>query len=95
MCLRRVSLAQANSYPQVVEALKEMSEVVECHFITGNHALLLKIYCFDHDHLMEILVNTIQNIPSVMKTETWVSLDQAIERQVWVKDYPNASPHGK
>jgi len=90
-----VSLAQANSYPQVVEALKEMSEVVECHFITGNHALLLKIYCFDHDHLMEILVNAIQNIPSVMKTETWVSLDQAIERQVWVKDYPNASPHGK
>ena len=90
-----VSLAQANSYPQVVEALKKMSEVVECHFITGNHALLLKIYCFDHDHLMEILVNTIQNIPSVMKTETWVSLDQAIERQVWVKDYPNASPHGK
>ncbi|HOG42008.1 MAG TPA: Lrp/AsnC ligand binding domain-containing protein [Bacteroidales bacterium] len=90
-----VSLAQANSYPQVVEALKKMSEVVECHFITGNHALLLKIYCFDHDHLMEILVNTIQNIPSVMKTETWVSLDQAIERQVWVKDYPNASSPAK
>jgi Lrp/AsnC family transcriptional regulator for asnA, asnC and gidA len=90
-----VSLSQANSYPQVVEALKEMSEVVECHFITGNHALLLKIYCFNHDHLMEILVNTIQNIPSVMKTETWVSLDQAIERQVWVKDYPNASPRAK
>ena len=90
-----VSLAQANSYPQVVEALKKMSEVVECHFITGNHALLLKIYCFDHDHLMEILVNTIQNIPSVMKTETWVSLDQAIERQVWVKDYPNASSTAK
>jgi len=90
-----VSLSQANSYPQVVEALKEMSEVVECHFITGNHALLLKIYCFNHDHLMEILVNTIQNIPSVMKTETWVSLDQAIERQVWVKDYPNASPSRK
>lgn len=90
-----VSLSQANSYPQVVEALKEMSEVVECHFITGNHALLLKIYCFNHDHLMEILVNTIQNIPSVMKTETWVSLDRAIERQVWVKDYPNASPRAK
>ena len=90
-----VSLSQANSYPQVVEALKEMSEVVECHFITGNHALLLKIYCFNHDHLMEILVNTIQNIPSVMKTETWVSLDQAIERQVWVKDYPNASLRSK
>ncbi len=90
-----VSLSQANSYPQVVEALKKMSEVVECHFITGNHALLLKIYCFNHDHLMEILVNRIQNIPSIAKTETFVSLDQAIERQVWVNDYTNASSHEK
>jgi Lrp/AsnC family transcriptional regulator for asnA, asnC and gidA len=37
---------------------------------------------------MEILINTIQNIPGVLKTETMVSLDQAIERQVWVKSYP-------
>jgi len=90
-CFVGVSLSQANSYPQVVEALKKISEVVECHFVTGQHALLLKIYCFDHDHLMEILINTIQNIPGVEQTETWVSLDQAIERQVWVKDYPNAT----
>lgn len=83
-----VSLSQANSYPQVVEALKKISEVVECHFVTGRHALLLKIYCFNHDHLMEVLINTIQNIPSVEQTETFVSLDQAIERQVWVKEYP-------
>ena len=90
-CFVGVSLSQSNSYPQVVEALKKISEVVECHFVTGQHALLLKIYCFDHDHLMEILINTIQNIPSVEQTETWVSLDQAIERQVWVKDYLNAT----
>jgi Lrp/AsnC family transcriptional regulator for asnA, asnC and gidA len=37
---------------------------------------------------MEILINTIQNIPGVLQTETMVSLDQAIERQVWVKSYP-------
>jgi Lrp/AsnC family transcriptional regulator for asnA, asnC and gidA len=37
---------------------------------------------------MEILINTIQNIPSVEQTETFISLDQAIERQVWVKDFP-------
>lgn len=84
-----VQLSQANKYPEVIEQLKKISEVVECHFITGKHALLLKIYCFDHDHLMEILINTIQNIPSVEQTETWISLDQAIERQIWVKDYPN------
>lgn len=81
-----MSLDHANSYPEVVEALKKIPEVVECHFITGQHALLLKIFCFDNDHLMKILIETIQNIPGVEKTETWISLDQAIERQVWVKD---------
>ena len=85
----QVSLSEANKYPQVINALKKISEVVECHFVTGKHSLLLKIYCFNHDHLMEILINTIQNIPSVQQTETLISLDQAIERQVWVKDYPN------
>ena len=84
-----ISLSQANHYPSVIEALTNISEVVECHFITGKHSLLIKIYCFNHDHLMEILINTIQNIPSVEQTETFISLDQAIERQVWVKDYPN------
>ncbi len=82
-----VSLSEANKYPEVVEALKKIPEVVECHFITGEHALMLKIYCFDHDHLMNILINNIQNISSVSKTTTWVSLDQSIERQVWVKEY--------
>ncbi len=85
----QVSLSEANKYPEVIEALRKISEVVECHFVTGKHTLMLKLYCFNHDHLMEILINTIQNIPSVQQTETLISLDQAIERQVWVKDYPN------
>ena len=84
----QVSLSEASKYPEVIDALKRIPEVVECHFVTGKHSLLLKIYCFNHDHLMEILINTIQNIPSVQQTETLVSLDQAIERQVWVKDTP-------
>ena len=84
-----VTLSQANKYPEVIDALKRISEVVEGHFITGRHALLLKLYCLNHDHLMEVLINTIQNIPSVLQTETLISLDQAIERQIWVKDYPN------
>lgn len=87
-----VSLEQANKYPVVIEALKNIPEIVECHFVTGKHALMLKIYCYSHDHLMEILINTIQNIPSVKQTETFISLDQAIERQVWVKNHPGKNP---
>lgn len=86
-----VSLTESNKYPEVIESFKKISEIVECHFVTGKYALLLKVYCFNHDHLMEILVNTIQKIPYVQSTETQISLDQAIERQVWVKEYQNTS----
>ena len=86
-----VSLSQANKYPEVVESLRKISEIVECHFVTGKHALLLKLYCLNHDHLMEVLLNTIQTIPYVESTETQISLDQAIERMVWVKEYPSTS----
>lgn len=86
-----VSISEPNKYPDVIDALRKISEIVECHFVTGKHALLIKMYCFDHDHLMQILLNTIQKIPYVQQTETMISLDNAIERQVWVKDYHNTS----
>ena len=43
---------------------------------------------------MEILLNTIQKIPYIQSTETMISLDEAIERQIWVKDYKNTSFSG-
>ena len=79
-----VSLAEANKYKDVVACLTRIPEIVECHFVTGRYALLLKMYCQNHDHLMNVLINTIQNIPFISSTETLMSLEQAIERQVWV-----------
>lgn len=81
-----VQFSSSNQYHGVIEALKQMPEVVECHFITGGYALLLKIFCRDNEHLMEVLVKNIQNIPGIANTETFISLDQTIERQVYVKD---------
>lgn len=89
-----VDLSQANTYPQVIEALKKIPEIVECHFVTGGHALLLKLYCFNQEHLMHVVINTIQNLPGIEKTETFLSLDQPIERQIWVKDYSFESAPG-
>ena len=86
-----VTLSEANKYPEGVANLKKIAEIVECHFVTGNAALLVKVYCFDNDHLMEVLLNTMQKIPYIQSTETMISLDQAIERQVWVKDYKSTS----
>lgn len=86
-----VSLTEANKYQEVVDALKHIPEIVECHFVTGRAALLLKLYCIDNDHLMEAIINTIQRIPYVQSTETMISLDQAFDRQVWVKDFKNTT----
>ena len=80
-----------NDMEDLERILKKIPEIVECHFVTGKAALLVKVYCFDNDHLMEILLNTMQKIPYIQSTETMISLDQAIERQVWVKDYKNTS----
>ncbi|MBP5689976.1 MAG: Lrp/AsnC ligand binding domain-containing protein [Bacteroidales bacterium] len=86
-----ISLSEANKYLEVISYLKQIPEIVECHFVTGKYGILAKVYCFDNDHLMEVLLNTIQKIPYIQSTETMISLDQAIERQVWVKDYKNTS----
>ena len=87
----RVNLSEDNKYPEVVAALKHVPEIVECHFVTGKAALFLKVYCFDNEHLMNILINTIQRIPYVLSTDTMISLDEAFSREVWVKDYKSTS----
>ncbi|MBR4826919.1 MAG: Lrp/AsnC ligand binding domain-containing protein [Bacteroidales bacterium] len=86
-----ISLTEGNKYQEVADALQHIPEVVECHFVTGRAALLIKLYCIDNDHLMGTIINTIQRIPYVQSTETVISLDQAFERQAWVKDFKSTT----
>ena len=81
-----IQLSEANMYTAVVGQLMKIAEVVECHFVTGDYAVLLKVYCRDNDHLMRVLIDTIQNIDGIAKTNTFISLNHAFERQVYVKD---------
>lgn len=85
----QISLSESNKYPLVIESLKQIPEVVECHFVTGRYALLVKIYCLSNEHLMELIVNTFQKIPYIQSTETVISLQEPIERQIWVKEFEN------
>ena len=84
-----ISLSENNKYVEVVEKLKKIPEVVECHFVTGKYALLVKIYCINNEHLMNVIVNTMQNIPYIQGTETQISLQEPIERHIWVNEYEN------
>lgn len=84
-----VTLDHAHKYKTVVKAIKKISEVVECHFITGNYTFLIKILCRDHEHLMDLLINTLQNIPGIAKTESFIALEQPINRQVYINKPDN------
>jgi Lrp/AsnC family transcriptional regulator for asnA, asnC and gidA len=77
-----VYLNSAQVYRKVIAKLKEIPEIVEAHFLTGHYSILIKLYCQNNEHLMEILINTIQNIPGVERTETFISLDQPIGRPI-------------
>ena len=77
-----VVLDHAHTYKTVVKEIESIPEVMECHFITGGFTFLLKLRCNDHQHLMDILINTRQNIPGIAKTETFISLDELIDRQI-------------
>ncbi|RLD63922.1 MAG: transcriptional regulator [Bacteroidetes bacterium] len=79
-----VFLDKAHAYKSVVNELMKINEIVECHYTTGNYAIFLKLYCKNNEHLMKILIDTIQNIQGVSRTETFISLEQTIERQIEV-----------
>ena len=79
-----IFLDKAMSNPKAVRALKEIPEVLECHYTTGNWSILIKVLCRDNEHLMQLLNKNIQQIEGVSRTETFISLDQQIDRQITI-----------
>lgn len=77
-----IYLDKASSNFDAVKELKKIPEVLECHYTTGNWSILVKIICRDNEHLMQLLNQKLQPIPGVSRTETFISLEQQIERQI-------------
>ncbi len=77
-----VYLDKAVSNPQAVKKLNEIPEVIECHYTTGNWSIFIKILCRDNEHLMQVLNKDIQAIDGISRTETFISLNQQINRQI-------------
>jgi len=77
-----IFLDAASTYKEAIKRLKEIDEVIESHYTTGNYAIFVKVLCRDNEHLMEVLNKQIQLIKGVARTETFISLDQQIDRQM-------------
>ena len=76
-----ITLKDPQLLKQTVEHLKEVPEIVECHFITGQGNILVKLYCLDNEHLMRTIFDGILRIQGVSTTETYISLQEVFQPQ--------------
>ncbi|WP_273412571.1 Lrp/AsnC family transcriptional regulator [Prevotella aurantiaca] len=77
-----LNLERGSMYRNVVKQINTIPEVIECHFTTGSYTMLVKLFAKDNEQLMDLLNNKIQSIPGVVSTETLISLEQSIKREI-------------
>lgn len=77
-----VFLDKNSQYTEIIEKLKRIEEVVEAHYTTGEYGLFVKLYTKDNDHLMKVLNGKIKKIKEVTRTETFISLEEPITRNI-------------
>ena len=77
-----INLERGSMYKEVVERLQHIPEVVECHFTTGPYTMMVKLYAKDNEQLMDLLNGKLQGIPGVVATETLISLEQSLKREI-------------
>ncbi len=75
-----VFLEKSSLYGQVSENLKLIPEIVSAHYTTGNYGIFVKIICKDTNHLRLVLHDKIQKIGGIQRTETFISLEESINR---------------
>ncbi len=75
-----IYLEKSQYYNDVVTELKKIPEVISAHYTTGNYSIFATIICYDTSHLREILSGGIQKIEGIQRTETFISLEESIER---------------
>ena len=80
-----IKLEKGSMYKSVVAELQKIPEIVECHFTTGPYTMLTKLYACDNEHLMDLLNNKMQEIPGVVATETLISLEQSIKKEIPIR----------
>jgi Lrp/AsnC family transcriptional regulator for asnA, asnC and gidA len=77
-----IFLDNAALFNNVYEKLAMISEITQCHYITGQYAMFVEVYAKDNEHLRVILADKIQAIKGVSRTETFISLDILFDRQL-------------
>ena len=83
-----ILLKDPSDSDRVVAKLKDIPEIVECHYITGDYDLFVKIYAHDNAHLLSIIHDKLQPI-GIQRSETMVSFNEPIKRQMPIYNTEN------
>jgi Lrp/AsnC family transcriptional regulator for asnA, asnC and gidA len=81
-CFLGIFLQKSSLYDQVVSKLKEMAEIVTIRYTTGNYNIFCKIQCKDTNHLREVLHDKIQKVDGIESTETFISLEESVNKHI-------------
>ena len=82
-----LNLKNPENFDLVVEELKKIPEVVECHYTTGDFDMFIKIYALNNHHLLNIIHDKLQQL-GLSRSETIISFNSAIDRQLPIVDIP-------
>ena len=78
-------LKDPGQFDFVLEELKKIPEVVECHYTTGGFDMFIKIYALNNHHLLNIIHDKLQPL-GLSRSETIISFNAAIDRQLPIID---------
>jgi len=73
---------KGTAYQRVREEVLRIPEVIESHYTTGVYSMFLKVICRDTRHLRQVLNEKIQGIEGVQRTETFISLEESVHREL-------------
>lgn len=83
-CFIGIILQQAGDYPRALAKLEALPEVTEAFYTTGQYSIFIKVMVRSIDDLQQLLIERIQVIDEIQSTDTLISLQNPIARDVGV-----------
>lgn len=77
-----IYLDKSSLYDEVAAELEKIPEIVAAHYTTGLYNIFARIVCRDTKHLRDVLHDKIQKIQGIQRTETFISLQESINRPI-------------
>lgn len=77
-----VYLQKGAVYDRIIKRLEKIPEVVEAHYTTGVYSIFMKLVCRNTEHLRDVLGEKVQSVEGIERTETIISLEESIRRNV-------------